>query len=138
MDNPADSLELAVLGDPSRARDTVAAALAARGFSLVWSDPWTATATKGKRAVQFLLGAFAPHFVVEVSVFSRTTAAGAETIVRLARPSAGITGGLLAVVRVRRQFSSLGAEVREIFRNSGVLREPPSVSEPQIAPPQLG
>jgi hypothetical protein len=34
MTAPADSVDIAVAGDPARARDTIAGALAARGFAL--------------------------------------------------------------------------------------------------------
>jgi hypothetical protein len=106
-----------VSGDPARARETVAAALAARGFTLNWADEWNGAATKGSRLKQALLGAFAVYLVVNVSILARD----GMTVIMLSRPSTGISGGLAGRARAQRQFASLVAELTEVFRANGVL-----------------
>jgi hypothetical protein len=122
MSDPAHSIAISVAGEPTLARDTAAGALTARGFKLTWSDPWNGIATKGSRGKQLMLGAFAPYFEVGVSVYSADNA----TIVQLTRPAASIAGGAAGRVRVKNQFSSLAAELSEVFRSNGVLLAPPA------------
>lgn len=119
MTTPADTTEIGVTGDPGRARDTVAGALTAQGFTLTWSDDWNGVATKGSKTKQRLLGAFAQYFEVGIAVL------GVEggSVVRLTRPSAGMSGGLAGRQRAVNQFSKLGREMRETFAAAGVLRE---------------
>ncbi len=112
-----DSVDIGVAGDPARARETVAGALDARGFTLNWSDQWNGVATKGSRGKQAVLGTFALYLEVHINVF----AMDGSTIVRLARPSTGMTGGLAGRAKARNQFTSLVAELTEIFRANGVL-----------------
>jgi hypothetical protein len=121
MTAPADSVDIAVAGDPARARDTIAGALAARGFALSWSDDWNGLATRGSKTKQVFLGTFALYLEVAVSVF----AANGNVIVRLSRPSTGMTGGLAGRAKARNQFASLTTEVTEVFRANGVLLPPP-------------
>jgi hypothetical protein len=121
MTAPADSVDIAVAGDPARARDTIAGALAARGFALSWSDDWNGLATRGSKTKQVFLGTFALYLEVAVSVF----AANGNVIVRLSRPSTGMTGGLAGRAKARNQFASLTTEVTEVFRANAVLLPPP-------------
>jgi hypothetical protein len=121
MTAPADSVDIAVAGDPARARDTIAGALAARGFALSWSDDWNGLATRGSKTKQVFLGTFALYLEVAVSVF----VANGNVIVRLSRPSTGMTGGLAGRAKARNQFASLTTEVTEVFRANGVLLPPP-------------
>jgi hypothetical protein len=129
MAEPADTRDIAVLGDPARARDTVAAALTARKFKLAWGDAWTGTATKGSRAKQIFLGALAPHIVLGLSVIS--TDAG--TVVRITRAPTGISGGLAGRARSKRQFASVVDEVTRYFGANGVLQAPGAAGPPPIA-----
>ncbi len=121
MTTPAESADISVAGVPDLARDTAAAALAARGFTLTWSDPWTGLASKGSRGKQMVFGAFAMHFEVGITVF----AVDGATVVRLTRPSTRVTGGLAGRARARKLFSTLTAELVEVFRANGVLLAPP-------------
>lgn len=115
-----DTADLAIVGDPSRARDTVAAALIDRGFRLVWTEPWSGVATKGSRTKQAVLGAFAVYFEVRFSVF----VAENVTVVRLSRPSSGFTGGWVGRAKAKNQFTSLVGELAGTFQGNGVLLSP--------------
>jgi hypothetical protein len=121
MTDPVDSVDIAVTGSPAAARDTVAAALIARKFTVSWVDDWNGTATRGHKATQFFLGGLAPYFEVGLTVFD----GGTSTIVRITRPSSGITGGLAGRMRVKKQYNSLCSEVSEVFRVARVLLPPP-------------
>lgn len=118
MTAPADTTEIAVTGDPTRARDTVAGALTAQGFTLNWADDWNGVASRGSKKKQMLLGAFAQYFEVGIAVF------GVEggSVVRLTRPSAGLSGGVAGRQRAVNQFSKLSQEMRDVFGAAGVLR----------------
>jgi hypothetical protein len=113
----ADAADIGVTGDPTRARDTVAEALTARGFTLTWTDEWNGVAAKGSRTKQLIFGAFAMYFEVGVSVF----AVNGASVVRLTRPSTGVTGGLAGRAQARKQFTTLTAELTEVYRTAGVL-----------------
>ncbi|MHA3703381.1 hypothetical protein ACXR2U_14480 [Jatrophihabitans sp. YIM 134969] len=119
MTAPADITDIAVTGDPSRARDTVAEALAAQGFTLTWTDDWNGVATRGSKKKQMLLGAFAQYFEVGIAVFG----VDGGSVVRLTRPSAGVSGGLAGRQRAVNQFGKLGKDMRQTFAAAGVLRE---------------
>ena len=119
MTAPADQTEIAVTGDAAKARDTVAGALTAQGFQLTWNDDWNGVASKGSKKKQMLLGAFAQYFEVGIAVF----AVDGGSVVRLTRPSAGLSGGVAGRQRAVNQFSKLSKEMRETFGAAGVLRE---------------
>ena len=118
MTAPADSSDIAVTGDATRARDTVANALTQQGFALTWADEWNGTATKGSKTKQRLLGAFGQYFEVGIVVFG----VDGGSVVRLTRPSAGISGGLAGRQRAANQFTKLAREMRDVFGQAGVLR----------------
>jgi hypothetical protein len=120
MAGPAvESRDLPVVGDPALARGTVINALAGRGFAITWADEWNGTATKGSKAMQVLFGAFALRLEYGVNVF---TADDGTTVVRLSRPSTGVTGGLIGRSKATTRFRELADEVTEVFRANGVLK----------------
>jgi hypothetical protein len=122
MADPIESLDINVAGDAGRARETVASALEARGFKVVWTDAWNGTATKGSKTKQAILGALATYFEVWINVF----AADGSAVIHLSRPSTGISGGLAGRARAKKQFASLGAELSGVFQANGVLLPPPA------------
>jgi hypothetical protein len=121
MTQAVESVEIAVAGDPAKARDTVAGALVARGFKVSWPDQWNGVASKGSRTKQMFLGALAVYFEVNLTVYVVDNA----TMLRISRPSTGISGGLAGKMRAHKQFTTLAAEVTEVFRANGVLLAPP-------------
>lgn len=121
MADPIESVDINVAGDAARARETVAAALEARGFKVTWTDPWNGTATKGSKTKQAILGALATYFEVWINVF----AANESAVIHLSRPSTGISGGLAGRARAKKQFASLAAELSGVFQANGVLLPPP-------------
>lgn len=120
MTQAVESVEIAVAGDPARVRDTIAGALLARGFTVSWPDQWNGVATKGSRGRQLILGALAVYFEVNLNVF----VVDDTTTLRLSRPSTGISGGMAGRMRAHKQFTTLAAEVTEVFRANGVLISP--------------
>ena len=118
MTAPAETTEIAVTGDAARARDTIARALEEQKFALTWHDEWNGVATRGSKTKQMLLGAFAQYFEVGIAVFGVDGGA----VVRLTRPSAGISGGVAGRQRAVNQFRKLGEDMRATFGAAGVLR----------------
>lgn len=117
MTEAVESREIAVAGDPTRARASVMQALESRGFTVVWQDDWSATAEKGSKGRQMLLGGFAPHLQVGISLH----AIEQGTVVRLIRPSTGISGGLMARAKSVKQFNGIADDLLAAFRQAGVL-----------------
>jgi len=117
MNAPADSREIAVAGDPARARASVVQALESRGFTVAWQDDWSGTAEKGSKGKQVLLGGFAPHLQVGISLH----AIDQGTVVRLIRPSAGVSGGLMGRAKAVKQFNGVADDLLAAFREAGVL-----------------
>jgi hypothetical protein len=115
---PAETIEIAVTGDPVPARNTVAQSLEAQKFTVTWQDEWNGTATRGSKKKQMVLGAFAQYFEVGIAVF----AVEGGSVVRLTRPSAGLSGGVAGRQRAVNQFRKLGEETRATFAAAGVLR----------------
>ena len=121
MPAPADAREIVVSGEPTRARATAVAALESRGFALTWTDEWSGTAEKGTRGRQLLLGGFAPHLRVGVSLH----AVDVGTVVRLTRPSTGVSGGLRGRAKAVKQFDGVARELTAAFGAAGVLISAP-------------
>jgi hypothetical protein len=119
MAEPVDTREIPVTGDPTRARASVVQALESRGFAVTWHDEWSGTAEKGSRGKQLLLGGFAPHLQVGLALH----AIDAGTVVRLTRPSVGMSGGLMGRAKAVKQFNGVVDELVAAFRQSGVLLE---------------
>jgi hypothetical protein len=117
MIEPVESREIAVVGEPVKARATVVQALESRGFTVVWADEWSGTAEKGSKGKQIMFGGFAPHLKVGLSLH----AIDRGTVVRLIRPSAGVSGGLLGRSKAIKQFNGVADEVYASFRQAGVL-----------------
>lgn len=111
--------EFTLIGDPARARATVAEALTARKFKLAWSDDWTATAERGSKVANALLGAFAQYFKVDVKIRSAPTAG--QSIVRVERGSRGFMGGAIGVSRTNKNMRTLHDELHATFQTAGVL-----------------
>src|SRR5215212_11001692 len=112
-----DTREITVAGDPSRARATVVQALEGRGFTFAWHDEWSGTAEKGSKTKQMVLGGFAQHLQVDISLH----AVDQGTVVRLTRPSAGVSGGLMGRAKAIKQFKGVADELVAAFREAGVL-----------------
>ncbi len=113
-----DVVEYFLVGDPSRAKATVAQALEARKFKLKWSGEWDATAERGNKVANVLLGALAQYFKVDVNVRS---APDGSSIVRVQKSSSGWMGGAIGAMRTKKNFESLHAELDSTFRAAGVL-----------------
>ena len=122
MAEPVDSREIAVVGDPAAARATVVQALESRGFTVAWQDEWSGTAEKGSKGKQMMLGGFAPHLQVGISLH----AIDRGTVVRLIRPSSGISGGLMGRAKAVKQFNGVADDLLAAFRQAGVLLEGPA------------
>jgi hypothetical protein len=121
---PIDFVDITVAGDPTLARDTAAGALAARGFTMVWTDTWTGVATKGSKGKQAIFGSFAQYLEIGISVYAANSGAenaASATIVHLTRPSTGMSGGLAGRAKARKNFATLSTELGEVFRANGVF-----------------
>lgn len=117
MPTTADVREIAVSGEPVRARTTAVEALEGRGFTFTWQDEWSGSAEKGSKGKQLLLGGFAPHLQVDISLL----AADHGTVVRLTRPSAGVSGGLMGRAKAIKQFNGVADDLVAAFQHAGVL-----------------
>lgn len=117
MNAPADSREIAVSGDPAAARASVVEALESRGFTVAWQDEWSGNAEKGSKGKQMVLGGFAPHLQLGISLH----AIDQGTVVRLIRPSAGMSGGLMGRAKSVKQFNGVADDLLAAFRQTGVL-----------------
>jgi hypothetical protein len=116
-------IDFLVTGDPAAARATAQKALEARKFEVTWHDEWTATAERGTKTANLLIGAFAQYFKVGLRLMS--TEPG-ETTVRIERQSSGWMGGAISVARTNKNLASLRGELESTFAGAGVLR---SISE---------
>jgi len=117
MAEPVDSREIAVTGDPATARATAVQALESRGFTFTWQDEWSGTAEKGSKGKQMVLGGFAPHLQVGISLH----AIDQGTVVRLTRPSSGVSGGLMGRAKAVKQFNGVADDLHAAFGHAGVL-----------------
>jgi hypothetical protein len=113
------TLDFHVEGDAGRAKATVTQALEARKFTVVWGSEWVATAERGSKVANMLLGALAQYFKVGVSVM---TAPEGHGIIRIERSSSGWMGGAIGARRTTKNFEGLKAELEGAFASAGVLK----------------
>ena len=64
-----------------------------------------------------MFGGFAPHLKVGLSLH----AIDQGTVVRLIRPSSGISGGLMGRAKAVKQFDGIADDLLASFRQAGVL-----------------
>lgn len=113
-----DVVEFFLVGDPQRAKSTVAEALESRKFRLKWAGEWDAVAERGNMVANVLLGALAQYFKVGVSVRS---AESGTSVVRIEKSSRGWMGGAIGAHRTTKNFEALRGELDATFRAAGVL-----------------
>ncbi|MCL2780610.1 MAG: hypothetical protein FWD74_03810 [Actinomycetia bacterium] len=112
------TVDFVVTGDPQRAQATVVTALAAAQFRLTWESPWSGVAERGNKTMNFLFGAFAQYFKVDMQL---TDAGDGRTVVRVVRSNSGAMGGVAGVARIRKQFAAVASALEHAFRGAGVL-----------------
>jgi hypothetical protein len=112
------AVEFTITGDPARARQTAVGALSARQFTLAWTDEWTASAERGSRTKNVLLGAFAQYFKVGVAVRSLDDD---HSVVRVESLTSGWMGGLWGANKTKSNLRELRTELGTAFESAGVL-----------------
>lgn len=113
-------IEYVLNGDATLGRDTAARLLAGRKFDVSWTHNWSATATRGSKAKNFLLGGAAQFMEITVDV---TTIDAQHVAVRIVGAPAGWQGGLLGASRTKKNFNGLRDELESDLRSAGVLVE---------------
>jgi hypothetical protein len=113
------SIDFVVTGDVARAKATAVDALQAKGFRLTWTDEWTATAEKGNKAVNLVLGGFAQYIKMGLEV--RSTGTPDQSLIRLVQSSKGYMGGALGVAKTNKNRARLRDELGAVFNQAGVL-----------------
>jgi hypothetical protein len=107
-----------LVGEPGRAKATVAQALEGRGFRMTWNDDWTAIAERGSKVGNVLAGAMAQYFKVGVQIRS---APEEQTVVVLDQLSSGWAGGAIGASRTKKNLRRLGEELTQSFQDAGML-----------------
>ena len=88
-------IEFFVTGDPVAARTTVEAALFEQQFQLTWRDDWNATAERGSKGANFLLGGLVKYLKLGMHIMST---GDDEVVVHLEADSSGTYVGQSAWV----------------------------------------
>jgi len=110
--------EFTLHGDPARVRATVQQALETRKFRLTWHDEWTATAERGNKAANAVVGAAAQYFKVGVAIRSGSDG---NSIMRVERQSSGWMGGAIGASRTTKNLERLRDELGATFDAARVL-----------------
>ncbi len=113
-----NSVDLAIRGDATAARAAATSALEARKFKLTWHDEWTATAERGSKVLNLIVGALAQYFKVGLRVMS---GGDGETVVRFEKQSKGYMGGAVGAIRTRKNMERLRDDVKQAFEEQGIL-----------------
>jgi hypothetical protein len=113
------AIDFTVVGDAERAKVTAVDALQQKGFRIEWSDEWSATAEKGSKVKNALLGGFAQYIKLGLEV--RSASMPGHSVIRLTQGSKGYAGGALGVSKTNKARNQLRDELAAIFQNAGVL-----------------
>jgi hypothetical protein len=111
-------IDFVVTGDPARAKATAEQALLSRKFQINWFDDWTATAERGNKVANALVGAAAQYFKIGVRLMSLDSE---HSIVRIERQNTGWMGGAIGAARTNKNFAALKDELAATFQSAGVL-----------------
>jgi len=113
------SIDFTVTGDVERAKATAVDALQGKGFRITWSDQWTATAEKGNKVANAIIGGFAQYIKMGLEV--RSTPTPDQSLIRLVPASKGYMGGALGVMKTKKNSARLREELSAVFQHAGVL-----------------
>lgn len=105
-------------GDPARVKATIQQALETRKFRLTWYEEWSATAERGNKLANAVLGAAAQYFKVGVAIRS---APDGNSILRVERESSGWLGGAIGASRTTKNLERLRDELAAAFAANNVL-----------------
>jgi hypothetical protein len=111
-------LDFALLGDAAAAQQTATAALTHHKFKLTWADPYTATAERGSKVANALLGALAQYFKVGVRI---APGQPGYIVLRLERQSSGWMGGVIGAARTTKNMEKLRDGVTQYLTAQGVF-----------------
>ena len=119
-------IDFFVMGDPSTARTTVESALFEQQFQLTWQDDWNATAERGSKGANFLLGGLVKYLKLGMHIMS---IADDQTVVRLEAESSGNYVGQSAWVgesigkhQMNDELVILRSVLESTFTSAGILR----------------
>jgi hypothetical protein len=119
-------IEFFVMGDAASARAAVEDALLEQQFRLNWLNDWTATAERGSKGANFLLGGMVKYLELGVRIMSGQ---GGQTVVHIDSESAGEhTGGsawvgdAIGSRQMDAELATLRGDLELAFTNAGVLR----------------
>ena len=119
-------IDLFVTGDPASARAAAEDALLEQQFRLNWTDDWTATAERGSKGANYLLGGMVKYLKIGVRVMSTQDG---QTVVHIESESSGDHGGPSGWVgnaigdkQMDAELATLRGELELAFTNAGVLR----------------
>ena len=119
-------LDFFVTGDPVAARTTVESALFEQQFQLTWQDDWNASAERGSKGANFLLGGMVKYLKLGMHIMS---IADDQTVVRLEAESSGNYVGQSAWVgesigkhQMNDELITLRSANESAFTSAGILR----------------
>ena len=118
----AETTELMLAGNLDQARAITDAVLGAAGFTVGYSEPWTATAERGSAVATALLGAFAgkKNQNIKIGVAYRSAAPG-RTVLILSRLTTGVAAGVVGMSRARKAYEEAVSGIRTALGASGQL-----------------
>lgn len=104
-------------GDPKDALSTALNALGAQKYVITRDSEWSATAEIGSQGKVILLGGFAPHIRLSVSVATQ----GDGVALRLVPTTTGAAGGLLGMSKLKKAVKAASDGVRDALQSTGQL-----------------
>lgn len=104
-------------GDPKDALSTALNALGAQKYVITRDSEWSATAEIGSQGKVIMLGGFAPHIRLSVSVATQ----GDGVALRLVPTTTGAAGGLLGMSKLKKAVKAASDGVRDALQSTGQL-----------------
>ena len=109
-----------VTGDPAAARITTEATLFEQQFQLTWHDDWNATAERGSKSGNFLLGGLVKYLKLGLHVMS---IGDDQFLVRLEAESPGeLCRESMGKRNMDDEFETLRSVLESAFTTAGTLR----------------
>lgn len=99
------------------AQNIAAQAFAANGFAVKWESPLKGKAEKGSKGANIALGALAQYYAIEFEIHPSQ----GGTTLRLVQGNTGLAGGVLGLMKVKKQFNQVSDSIAAWLQQNNML-----------------
>ena len=111
--------DLMVAGSVEYVQQMLSHVFVQNGFQIQWRGPLAGKAVKGSKGMHFAMGAFAQYYELDfeiVDMYNNSVA------IRVIKATTGMMGGVIGVVKVKKQFEEVITMLTVYFQQQGTFQ----------------